>query len=725
MRRYTAREERRPRVAGHSRIQEREASGPLRPPEREASLTASPELDTTGHPLDPTTRAFFEPRFGHDFGQVRVHADQSAAKAAEQAGTRAFTRGTDIAFGTGQHAPQTTQGRHLLAHELTHVVQQSQGNAAPLRESAPRGILEREAHHIGERAARGGDVTASVWGRAETGSRQCWGEGEHREIGNEAALQTDGSVRRVPLGSGYTLEYGEMVAMAGDYFGSPDLMRKLAAGGTKGVGSQEELEYVRRVKIRGEKVKQGDGKFDDKVMATCDARYFELAGNNRSHFLNPTVADAGKTPADRAGVVGRYKGKAWQAPRNASEGYRQAHVQALESAVALGKAGSAIDQAHAIEAFGCHYLTDAFSAGHVRTPRADLKTVWDEREPMFVYNLTGFIAERIAENYSSKLTRAIGASEDLKYHGIGPKKGSLDTVRAMMATKKFTFGDLVSGAVHDWDNEHGVEVTIGGKDATIYGDGHLNKDVGGGVTSKVYPVAAVKAGLAELTTAYEQAKGGAAVDAVIDGLLVDGLFAAESLLPKAKPDGAVAAERKSVPHEALDAHFLLANAGFRRALEVFLAEKYGVLQEVASELTDAGERKAFEDGVLKPLKSDPVTTVQQVLVWTPDTGGGVRGHNQDDNANDYYKEAKRSGGLQSLSHEARHKLIADLLSGATVGDDEDAIMGILTSADDSEAQRLIDSFGWKRLYDEIDDWSGEDFKERFPKARYGKSQTAP
>lgn len=81
-----------------------------------------------GQPLPASERAFFEPRFGHDFGHVRVHADPEAQAASDHLHARAFTHGHHIAFGAGQYAPGTTAGRRLLAHELTHVVQQGQGS---------------------------------------------------------------------------------------------------------------------------------------------------------------------------------------------------------------------------------------------------------------------------------------------------------------------------------------------------------------------------------------------------------------------------------------------------------------------------------------------------------------------------------------------------------------------------------------------------------------------
>jgi len=74
--------------------------------------------------LDATARAFFEPRFGADFSHVRVHADAQAARASEAVNARAFTLGRSIYFAAGEYRPHSDGGRRLLAHELTHVVQQ-------------------------------------------------------------------------------------------------------------------------------------------------------------------------------------------------------------------------------------------------------------------------------------------------------------------------------------------------------------------------------------------------------------------------------------------------------------------------------------------------------------------------------------------------------------------------------------------------------------------------
>ena len=91
-------------------------------------------LQTPGQPLDRTTRAFMEPRFGHDLSQVRIHADGEAAQSAGELHAKAYTVGNHIAFAGGRFAPATREGGVLLAHELTHVVQQNGTSLALQRE---------------------------------------------------------------------------------------------------------------------------------------------------------------------------------------------------------------------------------------------------------------------------------------------------------------------------------------------------------------------------------------------------------------------------------------------------------------------------------------------------------------------------------------------------------------------------------------------------------------
>jgi hypothetical protein len=99
-------------------------------------------LNSSGQPLDAGTRAFMEPRFGHDFSQVRVHTDARAAESAQSVNALAYTVGRNVVFGVGQYAPATSEGKRLMAHELTHVVQQTGTRGNTVNESSD---LEREA----------------------------------------------------------------------------------------------------------------------------------------------------------------------------------------------------------------------------------------------------------------------------------------------------------------------------------------------------------------------------------------------------------------------------------------------------------------------------------------------------------------------------------------------------------------------------------------------------
>jgi hypothetical protein len=84
-----------------------------------------------GAPLPAETRSFMEPRFGADFGAVRLHTDSGAAQLSQELNAQAFTKGSDIYMGAGKFNPGTSSGNELLAHELTHVVQQG---GAPVKE---------------------------------------------------------------------------------------------------------------------------------------------------------------------------------------------------------------------------------------------------------------------------------------------------------------------------------------------------------------------------------------------------------------------------------------------------------------------------------------------------------------------------------------------------------------------------------------------------------------
>lgn len=100
----------------------------------------SETLSSPGEPLDSATLQFMESRFGRDFRQVRIHTGQRADDAVRAVDARAFALGRDLVFGDGQYDPHGSEGRRLLAHELTHVVQQQPAGSGrpPHITAAPR-----------------------------------------------------------------------------------------------------------------------------------------------------------------------------------------------------------------------------------------------------------------------------------------------------------------------------------------------------------------------------------------------------------------------------------------------------------------------------------------------------------------------------------------------------------------------------------------------------------
>ena len=129
---------------------------------REAESEAPPivreVLRSSGRPLDVETRAFFESRFGRNFGDVRVHADARAAELARAVNADAYTVGRDVVIGAG--ARDALGERRLMAHELAHVVQQTGANATAPAELkvVDDSRAEREAERLGDAAIRGAKV---------------------------------------------------------------------------------------------------------------------------------------------------------------------------------------------------------------------------------------------------------------------------------------------------------------------------------------------------------------------------------------------------------------------------------------------------------------------------------------------------------------------------------------------------------------------------------------
>ena len=130
----------------------------------EAPPAAREVLRSPGRPLDATARAFFEPRLGHDFSRVRVHTDAKAAESSRALNALAYTVGEHIVFAPNRYDHATDAGRHLLAHELAHVVQQGGRAIALQRQPQPAGAedlsrdlleISHELREVGDKVTEG------------------------------------------------------------------------------------------------------------------------------------------------------------------------------------------------------------------------------------------------------------------------------------------------------------------------------------------------------------------------------------------------------------------------------------------------------------------------------------------------------------------------------------------------------------------------------------------
>jgi len=160
-----------------------------------------------GQPLGESERAFFEPRFGYDFSQVQVHTDVQAAEATQAVDARAFTVGQDVVFGAGQYAPGTSGGRRLLAHELTHVVQQN-------AEERNASIIQRDTT---------GEISITVPLIGQESTNTCWAAAVAMLV--SLAYGPRGvSPRGVAVSAGFESQYSQNQALYRDY----DTLRPLA-----------------------------------------------------------------------------------------------------------------------------------------------------------------------------------------------------------------------------------------------------------------------------------------------------------------------------------------------------------------------------------------------------------------------------------------------------------------------------------------------------------------
>lgn len=132
-----------------------------------------------GAPLDGATRSFMEARLGHDFSDVRIHTGPRADESARSINAQAYTVGTDVAFRNGIYEPESPGGRRVIAHELTHVIQQKSGPVAGspgpggIRISDPSDSFEQAAARIADDVMSGKSVRGAAPAAAAPGAQRA------------------------------------------------------------------------------------------------------------------------------------------------------------------------------------------------------------------------------------------------------------------------------------------------------------------------------------------------------------------------------------------------------------------------------------------------------------------------------------------------------------------------------------------------------------------------
>ncbi|MET8336035.1 DUF4157 domain-containing protein [Streptosporangium canum] len=334
------------------------SSDGLRRPSLPAGVLAA--LASRGRPVDPVYRAPLEQRLAYNFADVRIHDGEIAGASARSVGARAYTVGRHVVFGRGEYRPETAGGLSLLSHELTHVVQQGAPTDAALvgatMERAP--ACEAEATHV----AAAPSATPRALTRGAAPMLMRWDSSEHIELGDKAvggpaqlitldchdrdfrersdpglwppswraliALGTPEQQRAVTAG----LTYGEIVALSGDFY---EDFGKLSRAPLKEIYRLIPLVHSRATTAQ--------------LQSATGGRYLDLAARNVSHF---SAVPKGKSNLDT---------------------WRAMHTQALALARRASTNPTLANQAWGLNAAADHFLTDAFSGGHIRTPRADLK----------------------------------------------------------------------------------------------------------------------------------------------------------------------------------------------------------------------------------------------------------------------------------------------------------------------------------------------------------------
>jgi hypothetical protein len=344
---------------------------------------------------------------------------------------------------------------------------------------------------------------------------------EHRAVGEAATAGALVEVGGDSAEQRLVLSYGDVVALSGDFFAShhcgahgvegthagpealtsDDLFRLAAFPGNRGTepGTRDEI-------ICALKVMAADGAFVDArfepggqfshfrftaTAATTEVerrvrdRFLALATANGDHFVAPGRPDTTHDHNDPQS--GHFD--------SAVITYHRLHKTALDQAYQLGRCQGDESRAMAREAAAQHYLTDAFAAGHLRTPVTTIRHFWHHRYPQFWSSLQ----HKVAADTAAALRELTRPGRMLPAGFVYDRAHSAVKARTR-GFPPITLGDLLARVFHDWDNSHGLTLQGGG---ILFGDGLLGDGVG-----KKLAIAAVRSGIDDIEVAYRLGASG-------------------------------------------------------------------------------------------------------------------------------------------------------------------------------------------------------------------------
>lgn len=623
-------------------------------------------LSGPGVPLPDSTRAFFESRLDGNLDQVRVHAGPAAARSAEALNARAYADGSHIVFGEGAYAPETGAGKRLLAHELVHVLQ-----------SREPGTLSRfEAP-------------------------------EHKTIGDQATGTMTLNIGGDQPSERFEVTYGDVVALSGDYFDFDTLTNLAKIPGNLGQnpGTRDEIifaisDFNSVIKSFVDPRFQAGGQwanyqFSKPVKDKVTERFQRLAAANTLHFPAPRGRDAAgqplPVPAGQGGSLAQY---------------RSMHESALRIAYKAGAAGQTLNHALVVEAAAQHFLTDSFSAGHLRTPIGLIRDYWKAKYPLFWYNLLHKMALDTAvrmNDQDNNLTTILGTVNQM-YNGILTEINRISTT-----LPEVTLGDLLAKVFHDFDNLRGLDVA-GGR---IYGDKNLNNPDPQNVTLQL-AIEGVKAGNQDVQEAFRtgQSTPNLQDDAVFQQVRSASSAPTGSYLPETKvplPSPTNPSQNWMAPtFEVLWGWPVVTGSSVTVGAQITAAMQPGA--EIRKQLDDLAmrfppvdprwtgdlhPRRAYQDGFVAPLVANPRQGILSVINWAPNYG--LASGSRDDVSLATVQELQGKGMLQGMTFPARVNYIRELIDGWVTANEEEMVVNLFATAPAGEGKfiyQAIEGHAW-------------------------------